>query len=91
MKDIRSFDPDFGKTGFARQLFRLRFRRLKITQRAFAARYALSYSTVRDAEQGARPSAALRLAIVAIAHDPEGMAQIASRTAIGLQSDRDRY
>lgn len=25
------FDPDFGKDGFARHLFRLRFRRLKLT------------------------------------------------------------
>ena len=68
------FDPDFGKSGFARHLFRLRFRRLKLSQRAFAERFGLSYSVVRDAEQGARPTAALRLIVAAIARDPVFMA-----------------
>lgn len=68
-----SFDPDFGKTGFARHLFRLRFRDMKLSQRAFADRFGLSYSTVRDAEQGAKPSRSLRLIVAAIARDPEGM------------------
>lgn len=31
-----AFDPDFGKAGFARHLLRLRFRDLKLSQRAFA-------------------------------------------------------
>jgi len=53
------FDPDFGKSGFARHLFRLRFRDLKLSQRAFADRFGLSYSVVRDAEQGAKPTRAL--------------------------------
>lgn len=74
MVDVRrAFDPDFGKTGFALHLFRLRFRRLKLSQRAFAAKFGLGYSTVRDAEQGARPSPALRLVVAAIARDPVGM------------------
>lgn len=68
-----TFDPDFGKSGFARHLFRLRFRRLKLSQRAFAARFALSYSVVRDAEQGARPTPSLRLIVAAIACDPAFM------------------
>ena len=72
-----AFDPDFGKTGFARHLFRLRFRTLKISQRAFAARFGLSYSVVRDAEQGAKPSAALRLIVAAIARDPAFVATAA--------------
>lgn len=68
-----SFDPDFGKTGFALHLFRLRFRELKLSQRAFADRFGLSYSTVRDAEQGAKPSRALRVIVAAVGRDPEGM------------------
>lgn len=76
-----AFDPDFGKAGFARHLLRLRFRHLKLTQRAFAERFGLSYSVVRDAEQGAAPTRALRLIVAAIAHDPafmEAVARLAS-------------
>ncbi|MEO0032104.1 MAG: hypothetical protein RIS94_1862 [Pseudomonadota bacterium] len=73
------FDPDFGKSGFARHLFRLRFRHLKISQRAFADRFGLSYSVVRDAEQGAKPSRTLRLIVAAIACDPAFMAAMADR------------
>lgn len=43
-----SFDPDFGKTGFPRRLFRLRFRQLELTQQAFATRYGLSFGMVRS-------------------------------------------
>lgn len=64
------FDPDFEKSGFARHLFRLRFRGLKLSQRDFAERFGLSYSVVRDAEQGAKPSRTLRLVVAAIACDP---------------------
>jgi len=67
------FDPDFGKIGFARHLFRLRFRRLKLSQREFSERFGLSYSVVRDAEQGARPTRALMLIVAAIARDPAFM------------------
>lgn len=70
------FDPDFGKSGFARHLFRLRFRHIKLSQRAFADRFGLSYSVVRDAEQGARSTPLLRLAI---ADNPERMALIAKQ------------
>lgn len=72
-----AFDPDFGKTGFARHLLRLRFRDLKLTQRAFAERFGLSYSVVRDAEQGAAPTRALRIIVAAIAYDPAFMAAAA--------------
>lgn len=72
-----AFDPDFGKAGFARHLLRLRFRDLKLSQRAFAERFGLSYSVVRDAEQGATPTRALRLIVAAIAHDPAFMEAVA--------------
>lgn len=75
---VKVFDPDFGKTGFARHLFRLRFRRLKLSQREFSHRFGLSYSVVRDAEQGARPTASLRLIVAAIARDPAFVAAAAS-------------
>lgn len=71
------FDPDFGKVGFARHLFRLRFRRLKLSQREFAERFGLSYSVIRDAEQGARPTQSLRLIVAAIARDPAFMEEAA--------------
>jgi hypothetical protein len=78
---MTGFDPDFGKTGFARHLFRLRFRDLKLTQRAFAERFGLSYSVVRDAEQGAMPLRALRVIVAAIASDPATM-ETAGRLAM---------
>ncbi|KKW89417.1 helix-turn-helix domain-containing protein [Sphingobium chungbukense] len=73
-----TFDPDMGKTGFARHLFRLRFRDLKLTQREFAARYGLGYPTIRALEQGeTKPTPAIRLIVAAIARDPEWMADTA--------------
>lgn len=75
---MTGFDPDFGKAGFARHLFRLRFRDLRLSQRAFADRFGLAYSVVRDAEQGARPTSALRLIVAAIATDPAFMASAAT-------------
>lgn len=72
-------DLDFGKTGFALYLFRLRFRRLSLTQRGFAKHFSLTYSVVRNAEQGARPTAALRLIVAAIEADPDFMAAVAKR------------
>ncbi|MDQ4419944.1 hypothetical protein OOT33_05755 [Sphingobium sp. DEHP117] len=74
------FDPDFGKQGFALHLFRLRFRRLKLSQRAFADRYGIGYAAVRNAEQGLSEPAWLRVMVEAIARDPKGMAE-AARTA----------
>ena len=74
----KPFDPDFGKQGFALHLFRLRFRRLKLSQRQFANRFGIGFSTVRDVEQGqTAPTKALRVLVEAIARDPAGMAKAA--------------
>lgn len=65
------FDPDFGKTGFARDLFRLRFRRLRVDQPTFAARFGLSFGSVKDQEQArCKPSRALKVLVAAIELDP---------------------
>lgn len=72
------FDPDFGKTGFARDLFRMRFRRLKVDQETFAARYGLSFGMVRDQEQArAKPSRAFKVLLAAIELDPDLMREAA--------------
>jgi transcriptional regulator with XRE-family HTH domain len=72
------FDPDYGKTGFALHLFRLRFRRLKLSQRQFSNRFGIGFSTIRDVEQGkTAPTRALRVLVEAIARDPVGMAKAA--------------
>lgn len=73
-----AFDSDFGKQGFARDLFQLRFRTLKLSQRAFAERFGLGYPTIRDLEQGVtQPTPAMRLIVAAIARDPSGMMEAA--------------
>lgn len=73
-----AFDPDFGKTGFARRLFRLRFHSLRLSQAAFAHRYGLSLGAVKDAEQGRhQPSRPMVLLVAAIERDPRLMAEIA--------------
>lgn len=76
---MNNFDPDRGKTDFARHLYRLRRHHLRLSQRAFAERFGLTYSVVRDAEQGARPTSALRLVVAAIADDPSRMEVVARR------------
>lgn len=83
-----TFDPDMGKTGFARHLFRLRFRRLKLSQRAFAERFGLGYPSIRDLEQGVtQPTPAMRLIVAAIARDPAGMEEAAKMASIGAPAD----
>lgn len=73
-----TFDPDFGKVGFARDLFRLRFRTLKVDQKSFADRFALSFGMIRDQEQGrSAPSRAFKVLLVAIELDPDLMAHCA--------------
>ena len=68
------FDPDFGKVGFARDLFRLRFRVLRMSQRSFADRFGLTLGMVKDQEQSrTAPSRALRVLLVAIELDPSLM------------------
>lgn len=60
-----------GKQGFGRDLFELRFRRLRISQVRFAERFGLSYTVVKNAEQERySPHPALRVLIVAIEMDP---------------------
>jgi hypothetical protein len=85
-----AFDPDFGKTAFARRLFRLRFRQLKISQAKFASRFGLTLGCVKDQEQARHaPHPALRILVEAIALDPalvEKAAELASsRDAEGPQ------
>jgi hypothetical protein len=66
-----AFDPDFGKQGFARDLFRLRFRRLRIDQPSFAKRFGLTFGMVKDQEQArAKPSKAFAVLVAAIELDP---------------------
>lgn len=66
-----AFDPDFGKQGFARDLFRLRFRRLRIDQPTFAARFGVSFGMVKDQEQArVNPSKAFKVLVAAIELDP---------------------
>lgn len=73
-----TFDPDFGKVGFARDLFRLRFRRLRIDQPTFAERYGLTFGAVKDQEQArCRPSKAMRVLVAAIELDPKLMERAA--------------
>lgn len=75
-----TFDPDFGKTGFARDMLRLR-RRLSyrpLTQEEFAQRFGLTSAMVRDQEQGRfKPSRPLRVLLAAIELEPELMAKAA--------------
>ena len=79
-----TFDPDYGKTGFARRLFRLRFYKLNLTQEAFAVRFGLSVGMIRDVEQGrSQPSRALRVLIEAIAMAPARVAVAALRASAG--------
>jgi DNA-binding transcriptional regulator YiaG len=66
-----TFDPDFGKTGFQLDLFRLRFRRLRLSQRAFAERFGLTFSMVRDQEQRrVKASRVFQVMVAAIELDP---------------------
>ena len=67
-----AYDPDFGKTGFARDLFRLRFRRLKIEQPDFAKRFGLTFGQIKDQEQARhKPPRTLKVLVAAIEMDPD--------------------
>ena len=86
-----AFDPDRGKTGFARDLRRLR-RSLRgprwrdLTQTQFADRFGLAFGTVKDLEQGrTMPSAAMRTLIAAIELDP-----VLIERAVVLAAERRR-
>lgn len=80
-KEISTFDPNFGKTGFALRVFNLRFRRLRINQHKFADRFGIPFGTLKDVEQGrTQGSSALRVLIELIDHDP-GAAETAAQAA----------
>ncbi len=66
-------DPAHSRpAGFARALFHLRFRRLRLSQKQFASRFGLSLGSLRDVEQGrVRPSLALSVLVEAIVLDPK--------------------
>lgn len=67
-----------GKQGFGRDLFELRFRRLRISQRIFARRFGLACGTVQNIEQERNaPNPAMRVLIAAIEMDPAFMAKAA--------------
>ena len=74
------FDLALGRKGFARRLFLLRFRSLKLSQAAFAERFGLSFGMIRDVEQGrVKPSRALRVLVELIEQNPEMVAAAADR------------
>lgn len=70
---------------FARRLFRLRFRTLRLSQSAFADRFGLSFGSIKDLEQGrVQPSRAVLLLVAAIETDPTLMARVADGEREGL-------
>ena len=76
--------PEYsGLPGFAGALFRLRFRRLRLSQQQFADRFGLSVGALRDVEQGrVRPSLALSVLLEAIALDPALVTKAALNAAV---------
>src|SRR5690606_3321627 len=57
----RAMEIGNGKQGFARDLFDLRFHRLRISQDRFAKRFGLTFGTVKNIEQERhQPSGAMR-------------------------------
>ena len=60
------------KPSFGDRLFKLRFRRLNLSQEAFAKRYGLTHGMVKDAEQGRHnPSRAFVSLVAVIERDPD--------------------
>lgn len=81
-----TFDPDFGKTGFARRLLRLRFRKLRLSQAEFASRFGLTLGTIKDLEQARfTPTRTMMLLIGAIERDPILMADVAQQERSELE------
>lgn len=67
-----------GKKGFGRDLFLLRWRRLRISQARFAKKFGLTCGTVQNCEQERHdPSGAMRVLIAAIDLDPAFMERAA--------------
>ncbi len=66
-----SYDPTFGKRGFALRAFTVRFHDLRLTQRQFSERFGFGLGSLRDMEQmRGTPSRAARVLIEAINLDP---------------------
>lgn len=67
-----------GKQGFGRDVFMLRFRRLRISQARFAKKFGLTCGTVQNCEQERhKPTPAMRVLIAAIDLDPAFMERAA--------------
>lgn len=68
---MTSYERDTGKSGFSGRLFQLRWQMKHLSQGAFAERFGLSFSMVRDQEQGrVKPSRAFQVLVAAIELDP---------------------
>lgn len=67
-----------GCPSFARDLFALRWERLRLPQRAFAARYGVTPAMMKDQEQARfRPHPAFMVLVAAIELDPAFVAKAA--------------
>lgn len=75
------YGPGNGKTGFAADMFKMRFWRLRLSQSAFAKRFGLTCGTVQNCEQERhKPTPAMRVLIAAIDLDPAFM-EMAAKSA----------
>ena len=71
-------------SNFAARLRTLRFRRLGLSQDAFAERFGLSAGMIRDVEQGrVQPSRAFRVLLELIDEDPRKATEAAYRERCG--------
>lgn len=67
---------------FREELRTLRFRGMRMTQRAFAERFGLSYGALKDLERGhTQPTRAMRVLTLAIAIAPDAVEQAARLVA----------
>lgn len=79
-----SYDPTFGKRGFALDLFQLRWKMRRpgnwkpMNQAQFAERFGLTFGMVKDHEQGrSKPSRPLKVLVAAIELNPSLIARAA--------------
>lgn len=83
-----AWDEALGRTGFGAELFILRFRRLGLSQQAFAERFGLTLGAVKDLEQGrTQPSRAVRVLVAAISLHPSLVATAAKDVRPDLMRD----
>lgn len=82
---MTGFEPDNGRTGFARDVFRVRRsigRWPGLTQKQFAERYGITVGMLKDVEQGrVEPSRALKVLVAAVDLNPTLMAKAAIAAA----------